>query len=430
MKQHSMMSRLKEEIFHKKLSNNMELFFMKKEGFTKKYAVFATNFGSNDLSFVSPHTKEQVTVNEGIAHFLEHKMFEQPNGTDAFEKFSEIGADANAFTNFDMTAYLFSSTDFFYEGLEHLISYVQTPFFTKENVDKEKRIIAQEIKMYQDNPVWVLFFNALKAMYINHNNRIDIAGTVESIYRITPEELYTCYNTFYSPSNMALFVIGDLDWNDIVNTVEKTVKNDLAFEGKVHRLEKKEPNKISQKTIVQKFPVSIPMFMIAFKEKMDGEHRGKDLMKKMISTEIILDLLFRKGSELNEELYNENLIFSTLDCEYNASRNYGYTLISAESRKVTTVIQKIMDCIGKSKKIGLNQEDFDRVKKSRIGSYIKSFDAMEGLANNYVSYYFQGMDWFEYGEILEEITLEFCQDRLEQHFVEDMKVVSFINPKE
>ena len=163
---------------------------------------------------------------------------------------------------------------------------------------------------------------------------------------------------------------------------------------------------------------------------MDGEHRGKDLMKKMISTEIILDLLFRKGSELNEELYNENLIFSTLDCEYNASRNYGYTLISAESRKVTTVIQKIMDCIGKSKKIGLNQEDFDRVKKSRIGSYIKSFDAMEGLANNYVSYYFQGMDWFEYGEILEEITLEFCQDRLEQHFVEDMKVVSFINPKE
>ena len=429
MKQNSMMYRLKDKIFHKKLSNNMDLFFMKKEGFTKKYAVFATDFGSNNLSFVSPHTGEEVTVNEGIAHFLEHKMFEQPNGTDAFERFSEIGADANAFTNFDMTAYLFSSTDFFYDGLKHLISYVQTPYFTKENVEKEKEIIAQEIKMYQDNPEWVLFFNALKAMYINHNNRIDIAGTVESIYRITPEELYTCYNTFYSPSNMALFVIGDLDWNDIVSVVENTVKNDLAFEGGVHRLEKEEPNRVNQKTIVEDFPISIPMFMIAFKEKMDGELRGKDLMKKIISTEIILDLLFRKGSGLNEELYNENLIFSTLDCEYNASRDYGYTLISAESRKETTVIQKIMDCIANAKKLGLNQEDFDRVKKSRIGSYIKSFDAMEGFANNYVAYYFQGMDWFEYGEILERITLEFCQDRLEKHFVEDMKVVSFINPK-
>jgi peptidase, M16 family len=429
MKQNSMMYRLKDKIFHKKLSNNMDLFFMKKEGFTKKYAVFATDFGSNNLSFVSPHTGEEVTVNEGIAHFLEHKMFEQPNGTDAFERFSEIGADANAFTNFDMTAYLFSSTDFFYDGLKHLISYVQTPYFTKENVEKEKEIIAQEIKMYQDNPEWVLFFNALKAMYINHNNRIDIAGTVESIYRITPEELYTCYNTFYSPSNMALFVIGDLDWNDIVSVVENTVKNDLAFEGGVHRLKKEEPNRVNQKTIVEDFPISIPMFMIAFKEKMDGELRGKDLMKKIISTEIILDLLFRKGSGLNEELYNENLIFSTLDCEYNASRDYGYTLISAESRKETTVIQKIMDCIANAKKLGLNQEDFDRVKKSRIGSYIKSFDAMEGFANNYVAYYFQGMDWFEYGEILEGITLEFCQDRLEKHFVEDMKVVSFINPK-
>ena len=136
MKQNSMMYRLKDKIFHKKLSNNMDLFFMKKEGFTKKYAVFATDFGSNNLSFVSPHTGEEVTVNEGIAHFLEHKMFEQPNGTDAFERFSEIGADANAFTNFDMTAYLFSSTDFFYDGLKHLISYVQTTYFTKENVEK------------------------------------------------------------------------------------------------------------------------------------------------------------------------------------------------------------------------------------------------------------------------------------------------------
>ncbi len=419
-----------EKVYHKKLPNNMNVFFMPKEGFTKKYAVFATNFGSNDLEFISPHTGEQVRVNEGIAHFLEHKMFEQKDGTDAFAKFAEIGANANAFTNFDMTAYLFSTTENFYEGLEHLISYVQEPYFTQENVEKEKGIIAQEIKMYQDSPDWILFFNTLRAMYVEHNNRIDIAGTVESITEITPEELYTCYNTFYSPSNMALFVIGDLKWEEVVSVVEKTVKDDNRFDGVIHRLEKEEPNRVMQKEIKQSFPISIPMFMIGFKEHMNGEQKGEVLMKKMITTEIILDLLFRKGSILNEELYNESLIFSPMDCEYNGSRDYGYTLISAESRQVNLVLEKITQCLEKFKREGLDKQDFERAKKSRIGKYIRSLDSMEGIANSYVAYQFQGIDLMEYGNLLFEISLEDCQKRLEEHFKENMKVVSLIEPIE
>ena len=174
-----------EQLFHTKLENNLNVFFMPKKGFTKKYAVLATDYGSNDLSFISERSGEQISLNHGIAHFLEHKMFEQPDGSDAFGEFAKYGANANAFTNFNMTAYLFGTTDNFYGALEHLLSYVSQPHFTDENVKKEQGIIAQEIKMYDDNSDWRLFFNTLKAMYIHHPNSIDIAGTVESIHRIT-----------------------------------------------------------------------------------------------------------------------------------------------------------------------------------------------------------------------------------------------------
>ena len=159
---------LKEELYYEKLENGLEVYFMPKKGFTKKYAVLATNYGSNDLEFIPINEKEKVTVNAGIAHFLEHKMFEQPDGGNAFDKFSKWGANANAFTNFTMTAYLFSTTEYFYECLEHLIDYVQTPYFTDENVEKEKGIIEQEIKMYNDDPEWNVYFNALKAISSRH----------------------------------------------------------------------------------------------------------------------------------------------------------------------------------------------------------------------------------------------------------------------
>ena len=172
---------LREEVYYEKLDNGLDIYFMPKKGFTKKFAVLATNYGSNELEFIPINGTEKIRVNEGIAHFLEHKMFEQPGGGNAFDKFSKLGAKANAYTNFTMTAYLFSCTDNFYENLEHLIDYVQTPYFTEENVEKEKGIIEQEIKMNNDDADWNVYFNCLKEMYVNYPVRIDIAGTVESI---------------------------------------------------------------------------------------------------------------------------------------------------------------------------------------------------------------------------------------------------------
>ena len=419
---------LKETIYYEKLPNGLEIFFMPKAGFTKRYAVFSTNYGSNDLEFVSPHKKERIRVNEGIAHFLEHKMFEQPDGSNAFDKFAEFGANANAYTNFNTTAYLFSSTENFYEGLEHLISYVQTPHFTKENVEKEKGIIAQEIKMYEDNPDWRVFFNTLKGLYVNHPNRIDIAGTVESIYKITEDELYDCYNTFYSPSNMAIFIVGDLEYNSVMDVILKTVKDDNAFEGELERIFPVEPKEVAKKEIEEKMAVSIPMFSIGFKDN-ENDLKGRELLKKEIVTEMLLNLLFKKGTVLYEDLYSKNLINENFGSDFTMNKGYGYTMISGETRDFETVKGKIFEAIKNANEKGLPFEDFDRIKKKKIGGFIKYFDSIEFIANNFLSYHFMGINFLDYVDVIKEVTLEDVNERLKNHLREEYAVVSLVVPK-
>lgn len=421
---------LKEVLYHEKLDNNMNVFFMPKKGFTKKYAIFATDYGSNDLEFISPFDNSKIKLNEGIAHFLEHKMFEQPDGMDAFSKFSEFGANANAFTNFNMTGYLFSATDNFYDSLKHLISYVQTPHFTDENVDKEKGIIAQEIKMYDDNVDWQLFFNALKAMYINHHNNIDIAGTVDSIYKITKDELYKCYNAFYSPSNMAMFIIGDLEWDEIRSTIVEMVKNDNSFNGNIERINKPEPNSVAKKEVIEHMEVSIPMFSIGYKDKMDGAISGDEILKKSIYTEMILDCIFKRGSKLNEKLYMEQLIFEPLSCDYSSHNDFGYTMISGETRDIDKTVMLIKSALDDYKIKGLDATDFERVKKMKIGSFIRSFDSIENIANSFLGYFFEGINYFDILEALKNTNIADVNNRLREHFDENMSVISIIKPKE
>ncbi len=345
---------LREEIFYDKLENGLSVYYMLKKGFTKKYAILATDYGSNDLEFIPIDGQNKIKVNEGIAHFLEHKMFEQADGSNAFDKFSKLGASANAFTNFTMTAYLFSTTGNFYESLEHLINYVQSPYFTDENVEKlgasanaftnftmtaylfsttgnfyeslehlinyvqspyftdenvekEKGIIEQEIKMYNDDPDWNVYFNTLKALYVNYPVRIDIAGTVESIHKITKEELYTCYKTFYNPGNMALFVVGDLDFDKIMESIKISKNNDiLKLSQNIERFYPNEPKHVNKKEIIEEFPISMPMFNIAFKDNNVGI-KGNKLLRKEIITEILLDMILKKGSSLYENLYMSGL---------------------------------------------------------------------------------------------------------------------------
>lgn len=420
---------LKEEIYYEKLENGLDVYFMPKRGFTKKYAVLATKYGSNELEFIPIGENKKIRVNEGIAHFLEHKMFEQPNGENAFDIFSKYGASANAFTNFTMTAYLFSCTENFYECLGHLIDYVQTPYFTDENVEKEKGIIEQEIKMYNDDPDWNVYFNCLKAIYVNYPIRVDIAGTVESIYKINKEELYKCYNTFYNPGNMTLFVVGDLDENKVIDVVkEYNHYNIEKLSQKIEKFYPKEPNYVNEKEVVVNFPISIPMFNIAFKDNNVGIS-GRELMKKEVITDILIDMIFKRGTELYEDLYMKGLINENFGSGFSSQVDYGFTIIGGDSKNPKEVKKIILEYIEKYKNEGLDRTVFERTKKKKIGNFIKYFDSVNFIANNFISYKFKGMNLLDYIDVIKEVKFEEIEERLKSHLKEEYCVISIVEPK-
>ncbi|CEN24695.1 peptidase [[Clostridium] sordellii] len=420
---------LKEEVYYEKLDNGLDVYFMPKKGFTKKFAVLATNYGSNDLEFIPINQTEKFKVNEGIAHFLEHKMFEQPDGGNAFDKFSKLGASANAYTNFTMTAYLFSCTENFYESLQHLIDYVQTPYFTDENVEKEKGIIEQEIKMYNDDPDWNVYFNCLKAMYSKYPVNIDIAGTVDSIYKITKEELYTCYNTFYNPGNMILFVVGDVDAEKVMEIAKKSNHYDVdKLKNEIERFYPEEPITVNEKEIVAEFPISMPMFNIGFKDS-DVGMKGKELLRKEVITEILLDMILKRGSEIFEELYMSGLINDNFGCGFTSQVDYGYTLIGGESNEPRKVKDTIIKYINKYKEDGLSEDDFNRVKKKKMGQFIKYFDSVNFIANNFISYKFKGINLMDYLEVIKQVKFEEVEERLKNHLKEEYCSISIVEPK-
>ena len=417
---------LGDNVYYTKLNNNLSVFYVEKKGFLKKYAAISTNYGSNDL-FYKEEKGNVVELNHGIAHFLEHKMFEQPDGSDAFSKFSEYGAMANAFTNFHMTSYLFSTTGEFYPSLEHLLSYISQPYFTDENVKKEQGIIAQEIKMYEDNADWRLFFNTLRAMYINHPNSIDIAGTVDSINKITKEELYKCYETFYSASNMVLTIVGDLDWQKILKVVNEADLKDYLSGGVVDRVFVSEPNSIAEKKIIEEMSVSIPMFSLGYKDRNDVL-TVEETLKRSVATDMILKLLFGKGSFLDEYLRDNHLIFTHLSYGFTSRNDYGYAIIEGESRNFEEVIQLIKKEIEKVKNEGIKEKDFDRVKNDSLGRIIRMSDSIESLSNLFAVAYFENTSPTQIHDTIKNITLDDINKRLDNFFDEDMCVLSIIKP--
>ena len=411
-----------------KHKSGLNIYVYEKEGYNSTYAVFGTRYGSINTTF-SSNGGEKMTVPDGIAHYLEHKLFECEDG-DAFAKYAKTGANANAFTNFTTTAYLFTTTDNFYECLNHLLDYVQTPYFTDENVEKEKGIIAQEIKMYDDDPGWTVALNAVKAMYVNHPVRVDIAGTVDSIYKITKEELYKCYNTFYNPGNMALFVIGDLDEKELFERVKLANKYDMAkMDHEITRIYPDEPTTINQKEIIAKAPISIPIFNICFKDDKVGI-KGKELLRYEVITDILNDMLFRRGSEIYEDLYMKGLINRSFGAGFNSQVDYSFTTLGGESKNPKEVKKIIFEYLDKYKEEGLDKKTFERIKKSSIGSFIKYFDSITFIANNFIFYKFKDINLLDYVDVIKEITFEEVEDRLKNHFREDNCVISIVEPIE
>jgi len=415
------LKRLDEVLYFKKLKNGLKVYVLPKKFFFKTYAFFVTRYGSIDNCFELDGLKFEVP--DGIAHFLEHKMFEQPSGIDVFQEFSSQGASSNAFTSFTKTAYLFSCTRNVEKNISTLLDFVQTPYFTAENVEKEKGIIAQEIKMYNDNPDFRCYFGLIAAMYHKHPVRVDIAGTVDSIQKITKDLLYTCYNAFYHPSNMLLFIVGSFDAFKIFELIEKNQES-KKFEKKklIKRFFVEEPVGVFQEKNEIKMNVKIPKFLCGFKEKSVGK-KGRELIKQTLATSIFLEAFIGQGTPLYQSLYDEGLIDSSFSFDYTLEASFGFSMLGSDTKKPLLLLEKILEKIQDFLKVKVKKDDFERLKRKKIGGYLRSFNSLEWIANHFSSYNFLDANLFEVLEILEALTLDDVNNYLENHI--DLKQFAY-----
>jgi len=426
--------RLNEKVYFEHLENGLDVILIPKKGATNYYAMYATHFGSLNYKFKAPGDEEITTVPDGVAHFLEHKLFEEEDGINALDKLSKIGANANAYTTFNHTAYLFSCNDRFDEAFDILLNFVQSPYLTEENVEKEKGIIGQEINMYDDDPEWQVFFNLLYAMYGDkHAVTKDIAGTIDTIAEITPEVLYKCYNTFYDPSNMVICVAGDIDVENVLEKIKASVKH-IAEKPQIERYYGEISEKVFKEKIEKQMDVSMPMAILGFKDTANHKLRNagykednSDLVMKNVAMEILLAMIAGESSDLYEDLYNSGLLNKQIGADYTFEEDYAYSAFSFESNNVDEVVNRVKNKINQLKETGLNEQDLERTKKMLYGEYVKVFNDSTNTARVFTSDYFKGINSFAYVDAYKEITKEYVEEVLNQHFDFENMVLSVVH---
>ena len=415
-------SKVKEKLYIEKLENGLTIMIVPKKGIQKKYVIWGTNYGSNDSKFIVPGEKEPTEVPKGVAHFLEHKMFEQESGINSLDTLTALGVEANAYTTNDHTAYLFECTENFYPALDELMDYVQHPYFTDENVEKEKGIIGQEIMMYDDYPEWKVYLNTLEAMYHEHPVKLDITGTIETISHIDKDILYKCYNTFYNPANMAMVICGDFEPEKLLEEIQKRLIEKKA-NGEIKRIYPEEPESIVKEKIEQKMDVSEPLFTIGIKDKVTTQ---KEKVKKHLAIEILLNMLIGKSSDLYQELYKSGVMFSMPGVDYEFSRDYAHVLVTGQTTDPDKVYEGFKKEIRNMKTNGINKEDAERLKKMIYGRYIREYNDVSEIARMFLTDYLRGICSFDYLEEIEGIDVEYLEQLLKDVFNEDKMVISIV----
>lgn len=402
-----------ETVYEAQMDNGLKVFIIPKPGFQKTFVTYTTQFGSLDNKFKPLGSDEFVTVPDGVAHFLEHKLFEKEEG-DLFTDFAEDNAQVNAFTSFDRTSYLFSATSNVESNILRLMNMVETPYFTEATVEKEKGIIAEEIKMYQEQPGYKLMFNTLRAMYKQHPVKVDIAGSVESIYEITKDDLYLCYETFYHPSNMVMFVVGNVDPERIHDLVrDHEAKRELTAQPEIVRDSLEEPEAVQQTKVVEEMNIQIPRLMLGFKNV--PQQASKEVfMKRDIEMTFFFEMVLGEETDFYQNLLNEGLIDDTFGYQFVLEPSYSFSLITSSTPDPDKLKSLLLDEL-KAKVGNLEDEEaFELLKKQFIGEFISSLNSPEYIANQYTKLYFEGVSLFNMLDIVDSITLESINEAAEK----------------
>ena len=415
--------RLGESYFEIDHPSGLKILVYPKKNYAATYAVFGTRYGSIDTEFRLNGEEKFTCVPEGIAHFLEHKLFESED-LDAFERYAKTGASANAYTSFDKTCYLFSCTGKFQESLEILLDFVTHPYFTEKTVQKEQGIIGQEIQMCRDEAGWEALFSLLRAMYKTHPVRIDIAGTVESIAEITPELLYKCYETFYNFSNMVLCVAGNVTPDEVLSVADRLLKpqKPIRIERKFHR----EPREVAETYTEETLSVAFPIFSLGFKEAVETPERS---LREILISDIILEAVAGKTSAFYSELLEAGLINTSFESEYFCGYGYAAWIFTGESPDGREVQKRITARIRALQETGISEADFERIRKKLYGRSIMQFNDIDGIANAMVSAYFCKEGLFDETEILQSLTLDEVNVRLRTALQTDCASLSVIKPE-
>ncbi len=400
--------------------SGLKIFVYPKEEYTSVYAVFGTKYGSIDTRFKRSDKTDFIEIPAGTAHFLEHKLFESEE-LDAFQRYAKTGASANAYTSFDRTCYLFTCTGHFKENFEILLDFVRHPYFTEETVRKEQGIIGQEIDMYKDSPDWECLFNMLGAMYHTHPVRIDIAGTKDSIAQISADMLFSCYDTFYNLSNMALAVAGKVSVEEVLEIADRLIESDEDVT--VERAFKPEPESIVKPYVEENLPIATPVFCLGYKESYTTPERS---LKEEIAKNIILDVLAGQMSPLYKELLDEGLVNGSFSTEYFNGYNYSAMIFSGESADPKAVCEKVKKGAEKLKKVLISQDDFETVRKKQYGKTVRAFADIDTVANALVVSHFENEELFSEFKVIKELTLDYVNEVLSKSFEEDKAVLSVV----
>lgn len=397
---------INETLYHEVLPNGLTVYLLPKNDYHKTYGLFSTNYGSIDNEFIPYGEKEKVKVPDGIAHFLEHKLFEKEDG-DVFQLFGKQGASANAFTSFTKTSYLFSTTDQVEKNLTTLIDFVQAPYFTEETVNKEKGIIGQEIQMYEDDPNWRMFFGILNNLYPTHPLHIDIGGTVESIDKITAQDLYTCYRTFYQPSNMVLFVVGKMEPEKLMKLIrENQEAKNFPPKQEIVRYFPENTKEIIKQSALEA-AITRDKFVLGIKGLDTLPQEGTELLRYKTAINLLFQMILGNTSRNYLAMYNQGIIDDSFGFEFSLDREFHFADFSGDTDEPEKAAEKVKEIIlGFADDPEVSETNLDLLKKKMLGQYFQSLNSIEYIANQFTQSLFGDRTLFDLPEIIDSIQMK------------------------